>query len=79
MNQLRRFAGIIWITLGPLSMLYLIKTAAAEVARNPLLDTKIQWSVFVLIFFPIAMGIVVFGCYAMKGEYDLPENASDEI
>ena len=79
MNQLKRLAGIIWILLGPLAVYYLVKTAAAEIAKKPLIDTKIQWSVFVVVFIPIAIGMVIFGYYAFKGEYDhLPER-SDEL
>jgi predicted Na+-dependent transporter len=79
MNQLKRFAGILWIVLGPVAIYYLIKTAADEIAKKPVLDTKIQWAVFVVVFLPIAIGMVIFGWYALKGEYDsLPEN-SDEL
>jgi len=79
MNQLKRFAGIIWILLGPLAVYYLVKTAAAEIAKKPVIDTKVQWGVFVVVFLPIAIGMVIFGWYAFKGEYDhLPER-SDEL
>ena len=79
MNQIKRFAGIIWMLLGPLAVFYLIRTAAAEIAKKPLIDTKIQWGVFVVVFIPIAVGMVIFGYYAFKGEYDhLPER-SDEL
>jgi predicted Na+-dependent transporter len=78
MNQIKRWLGILWILLGPLAIYYLIKTAAAEIRQRPVLDTKIQWSVFVIVFIPIAIGIVIFGWYALKGEYDkLPENSKD--
>lgn len=78
MNQLKRIAGIIWIVLGPAGVFYLIKTAAAEIAKKPVLDTKIQWGVFVVVFIPIAMGMVIFGYYAFKGEYDhLPERSEE--
>lgn len=70
MNKLKRFAGLIWILLGPLALFYLFRTAAAEFDKRPVLDTKIQWIVFIGIFIPIAIGIVLFGYYAIKGEYD---------
>ncbi|MES2005168.1 MAG: hypothetical protein V4450_11635 [Bacteroidota bacterium] len=80
MNQLKRFAGIIWLLMGPVAVVYLIKTAAAEIARKPVMDTKIQWGVFVIIFLPIAVGMVIFGWYALKGEYDhLPEHSEELI
>jgi predicted Na+-dependent transporter len=78
MNQIKRISGIIWMLLGPLAVFYLIKTAAAEIEKKPLIDTKIQWGVFVVVFIPIAIGLVIFGYYAFKGEYDhLPERSEE--
>ena len=78
MNSIKRFAGILWIILGPLAIFFLIKTAAEEIAKKPVIDTKIQWIVFVVIFIPIAIGLMIFGWYAFKGEYDkLPESSTE--
>lgn len=78
MNQLKRIAGIIWLLLGPLAIYYLVKTAMEEINKKPGVDTKIQWSVFVIVFIPIAVGIMIFGYYALKGEYDhLPETSAE--
>jgi hypothetical protein len=70
MNLLKKALGFVWIALGPLILFYLIKTGLAEIAKKPGIDTKIQWGVFIVIFIPIAVGIVLFGYYALKGEYD---------
>jgi hypothetical protein len=70
MNQLKKWLGILWMIIGPVTIYYLCKTAIAEVARKPVIDTKIQWAVFVIVFIPIAIGIMIFGYYAFKGEYD---------
>jgi hypothetical protein len=76
MNALKKYMGIIWILLGPVAIYYLIKTAASEITKKPVIDTKIQWAVFIIVFIPIAIGMVIFGYYAFKGEYDrLPENS----
>ena len=78
MNSIKRFAGILWILLGPAAIYYLIKTASEEVAKKPVIDTKIQWVVFVVIFLPVAIGLMIFGWYALKGEYDhLPESSEE--
>ena len=78
MNAIKRYLGVIWIILGPVAIYYLIKTAAAEIAKKPVIDTKIQWAVFVIVFIPIAIGITIFGYYALKGEYDrLPESSRE--
>lgn len=78
MNAIKKFAGIIWILLGPFAIYYLIKTASEEISKKPVVDTKIQWIVFVVIFIPIAIGLMIFGYYALKGEYEhLPETSAE--
>ncbi len=70
MNTIKRILGIIWVILGPLAIYYLIKTASSEIAKKPIIDTKIQWGVFIVVSIPIAIGLMIFGYYALKGEYD---------
>jgi len=78
MNTIKKIAGILWIIAGPLAIYYLVKTAASEITKKPVIDTKIQWGVFIIIFIPIAIGIMIFGYYALKGEYaKLPESSKD--
>jgi hypothetical protein len=78
MNTIKRWLGIVWLLLGPVAIYFLIKTAAEEIAKKPVLDTKIQWAVFVIVFIPIAIGMIIFGYYAIKGEYDhLPESSKE--
>ena len=78
MNTVKKYSGILWIIFGPLSIYFLIKTAAEQIAKHPVIDTKIQWIVFVVIFIPIAIGFIIFGWYALKGEYDkLPESSAE--
>jgi hypothetical protein len=78
MNALKRYAGIIWMLLGPAMLAFLIRTAAQEIARNNNTDTWVQWGVFIFIFIPIAIGLVLFGWFALRGEYDhLPESSAE--
>ncbi len=79
MNALKRIAGILWIIAGPLAIYYLVRTAISEINKKPVIDTKIQWAVFVIVFIPIAIGIIIFGFYAIKGEYDHLPGSSGEI
>jgi len=79
MNQIKRILGIVWVVLGPVAMYYLVKTAIAEIAEKPVIDTKIQWGVFIVVFIPIAIGMMIFGYYALKGEYDHLPTSSAEI
>lgn len=78
MNAVKKWMGIVWILLGPVAIYYMIKTAAAEITKKPVIDTKIQWAVFIIVFIPIAIGMIIFGYYALKGEYDhLPESSKE--
>ena len=80
MNALKRITGILWIAAGPLAIYYLVRTAINEINKKPVIDTKIQWAVFVIVFIPIAVGIIIFGFFAIKGEYDhLPDSSADII
>ena len=82
MNGLKKILGLVWMLLGPVIILFLIMQAidkigiAAEgIART---NTTLQWSIIILIFIPICAGLVIFGYYAWKGEYEqLPESSSD--
>jgi hypothetical protein len=72
MNRIKRIAGVLWIIAGPLAIYYLIKTATIEIAKHPVMETKIQWIIFVCVFLPIAIGLIIFGYFAWRGEYDQP-------
>ncbi|MEY3442165.1 MAG: hypothetical protein RLZZ519_446 [Bacteroidota bacterium] len=70
MNQLKKYLGIVWMLLGPAGIYFLVSTAMQEIAKKPVIDTKIQWGVFVGVFIPIAIGLMIFGWFAFKGEYE---------
>ncbi|TDE18204.1 DUF6814 family protein [Dyadobacter psychrotolerans] len=83
MNVLKKILGILWIVLGPVIILFLIMqaiekvAAAAEgIART---NTTLQWSIIILIFIPICAGLMIFGVYAFKGEYERLPTSSDEL
>jgi hypothetical protein len=78
MNAIKKWLGLVWMALGPIAIYYMIRTAAEEIAAKPVIDTKIQWAVFIIVFLPIAIGLVIFGWYAFKNEYSqLPESSED--
>lgn len=82
MNTLKKGLGVVWMLLGPVIILFLcmqaidkIGASAEGIART---NTTLQWSIIILIFIPICAGLVIFGNYALKGEYDhLPESSSE--
>jgi len=78
MNQVKRILGIVWIVIAPVAIYYLISTGMHEMETKPVIDTKIQWLVFIIVFIPIAIGLILFGVFALKGEYDhLPESSAE--
>ena len=80
MNQFKRFLGILWMIIGPAVILVLLKSAITNIDLNGKADINkpIPWIIIIAIFTPIAIGLVIFGWYAWKGEYDkLPESSSD--
>jgi hypothetical protein len=79
MNLIKKYLGILWMVIGPLAIFYLVKIALQEIEKKPVIDTKIQWGVFVIVFIPIALGLVIFGYYAFKGEYEHLPESSEEI
>jgi predicted Na+-dependent transporter len=79
MNTIKRYMGVVWMLLGPVAIFFLVNTALAEIAKKPVIDTKIQWGVFVVVFIPIAIGLMIFGYYAYKGEYDHIPQSSEEL
>ena len=79
MNRLKQLLGVVWFLLAPILIFFLLRTALHEIEKKPVIDTKIQWGVFVLIFLPIAVGLMIFGYYAWKGEYNKLPTKSDEI
>jgi hypothetical protein len=82
MNNLKRYLGIVWIVLGPIIGWQVISqgmqkiSAAAEGVATT--NTILQWSIIWTIFTPIGLGLMIFGYYAYKGDYDhLPESSAE--
>ena len=47
-----------------------ISLATEGVART---NTALQWGIILLIFIPVSIGMVIFGYFSWKGEYDQME------
>ena len=78
MDQLKRAFGLLWMVLAFVALIVVILMAQSEIARKPTADVWIQWGVFVGITLPIAIGLFLFGLFAIKGEYDrLPTRSSE--
>lgn len=83
MSALKKFLGIIWIIIGPLVMFFLFIQAVEKVGLTHTdierTNTLLQWGIILFIFLPISIGLMIFGFYALKGEYDhLVDHATEE-
>lgn len=79
MNSFKRYMGLVWMVVGILVYIILLKTAVDQISAKPLMDTIVQWSIFTIIFLPITIGFLIFGWLAFKGAYDRLPLSSDEI
>lgn len=43
---------------------------AKTMAEAAKLNIEMQWGIIIIIFVPIAFGLMIFGYYSFKGEYD---------
>lgn len=80
MNHIKRFLGLVWLALGPLVIYFLVSGAIANIDPTGTKDINkpIPWIIIIAIFTPIAIGLMIFGFYALKGEYDkLPQSSKD--
>ncbi|NTE05524.1 hypothetical protein G6M26_25590 [Agrobacterium tumefaciens] len=82
MRTVKKFLGLVWMVLGPLAMGFLLIQALDKVglAHSDMerTNTILQWGIILFIFFPISIGLMIFGYYAWKGEYDqLADHSSD--
>mgnify|MGYP000865790593 CR=1 FL=1 len=81
MDSLKKTLGWLWLIAGPAFIIFLIKGAIDNIDLNGKkeINDPVIWIIILLIFLPIAMGFVVFGWYAIKGEYNRLPASSEEI
>jgi hypothetical protein len=79
MNTLKKYLGMLWIAVAVATYSILLKTSIAQISAKPTADTIIQWSIFAIIFLPIAFGMVIFGWLAWKDAYEQLPVSSDEV
>ncbi len=83
MNNIKKYLGLVWMTLGPLVIALLLWGAATNIKIGGKEDFNkpLPWIIIVAIFTPIAIGLTIFGWYAWKDDYmslpvDVDEQAS---
>lgn len=79
MNQVKKILGLLWMVIAPVIIYFLIMGAVHNIGEGVKdINKPIPWIIIISIFTPIAVGLMIFGYYALKGEYDhLPESSDD--
>jgi len=75
MNTIKKNLGFIWILLAIVAIGLLLQSAFTHIKPNGKLDINkpMPWMIIIIVFIPIAVGLGLFGWYALKGEYDRKE------
>ncbi|HEX5654153.1 MAG TPA: hypothetical protein VFX58_13825 [Chitinophagaceae bacterium] len=80
MNVVKRYLGILWLVLAPAVIYFLVDRAIVHIDPAGIKDINnpVIWVIIITIFTPIAVGLMIFGWYAFRGEYDhLPESSKE--
>ena len=81
MNQIKRIMGFVWMIIAPVIIYFLVMGAIHNISSTGTKDINkpIPWIIIISIFTPIAIGLMIFGYYALKGEYDKLPESSEEL
>ena len=73
--------GYGWMLIAPIAMYVLIAGAVQNISNTGTKDINnpVPWIIIITIFTPIAIGLMIFGYYALKGEYDKLPETSEEL
>ena len=80
MDSLKRALGYLWILIGIAAIVVLVIGAVMNIDINGKADINkpIPWIIIIVIFTPISIGLMIFGWYGIKGEYNkLPTSSHD--
>lgn len=81
MKFVKRYFGLILLVLAPVILYSLVDGAIANIdpSGTKEINNPVIWIIIIAIFAPIAVGLVIFGWYAFRGEYDHLPTSSEEI
>ena len=79
MNVIKKIMGLLWMVIAPVIIYFLVTGAVHNIGEGTKdINKPIPWIIIIAIFTPIAVGLMIFGFYALKGEYDhLPESSAE--
>ena len=74
MNAIKRILGLVWFLMGPAVLGFLVFEAIKKNALpTSTSNDMLQWGIIIGIFVPIAIGLMIFGFYSLKGAYDMED------
>lgn len=81
MNAFKRYFGLLFLLIAPFIIYELILGAIQNIDTEGTKDINnpVIWIIIIAIFTPIAIGLVIFGWYAFRGEYDRMPQKSKEL
>lgn len=81
MENVKKIMGIVLMILAPVIIYFLVMGAIHNISSSGTKDINkpIPWIIIITIFTPIAIGLIIFGYYALKGEYNRLPESSDEL
>ena len=72
MSAIKKLFGIVWSLMGIGIVPMVIMQAMKEIAAKPSEENWIFWSIVIIVLMPIiAFSLIIFGVFALKGEYDV--------
>jgi uncharacterized Tic20 family protein len=81
MSALKRYFGLLFLLIAPFVIYELVQGALDNIdtVGKKDINNPVIWIIIITIFTPIAIGLVIFGWYAFKGEYDRLPHSSKEL
>jgi len=80
-GAVKKIMGLLWMIMAPVIIYFLIMGAVNNINSTGTKDINkpIPWIIIISIFTPIAIGLMIFGWYAFKGEYNKLPESSEEL
>ena len=67
----KKIMGIVLMLLAPIVIYFLLSGAIHNIGNGSKdINKPVPWIIIIAIFTPIAVGLMIFGYYSFKGEYD---------
>jgi amino acid transporter len=70
-GAVKKIMGFVWMLIAPVVIFFLISGAIQNIGHGTKdINKPIPWIIIITIFTPICIGLMIFGYYAIKGEYE---------